>query len=51
MPAEPGYRRNVCRLLAIALKREVLWNLPDEDLAIVRGRRDQVVVEWRPAKL
>lgn len=35
MPAEPGYRRNVCRLLAIALKREVFWNLPDEDLRTV----------------
>jgi hypothetical protein len=48
MSAELGNWRNISRLLGIRVQSEVLRHLPDEDLAIVRGRRNERVVEGAP---
>jgi len=48
--AELRNRRDIGRLLCIRVQRKVLRHLPDEDLAIIRGGRDERVVEGTPAK-
>jgi hypothetical protein len=38
-------------LFGVGVKREALGHLPDEDLAILRGRRDNAIVERVPPSL
>lgn len=46
--SELAHRRYVGNHLSIRVQRKALGNLPDEDLAILRSRRDDVVVERVP---
>jgi hypothetical protein len=48
--AQLRHGRNVGGLVGIRVQREVLGHLPEEDLAIVGGGRDQRVVEGTPAR-
>jgi hypothetical protein len=65
--AQLGLRRYIGGLLGVCVQSEVFWHLPDEDLAIVnprrsslyavtylaivRGRRNQRVVEGTPMEV
>lgn len=46
--AQPGDGRHIRGLFGVGVQGEVLGDLPEEDLAVVRGRRDERVVEGRP---